>query len=89
VPVEKQAGTDTSCAVPPASVNRPDVALTCYQKKLASKDGPTGKEKIDPKQQKHVQRPVLVHSWVEEHAFSTNKEEELCVPSTTVALGNP
>jgi len=88
VAVDKSTGTDSSCPVVSASTTRPDLALTCYQKKTASKNGRTGKQKINPKQQKHVARPVFVRTWIQEHEFSTSKEEELCVPSTTVELGS-
>ena len=89
VPVAKSTGTDSDCVVTPTGPpKQQDHFLTCYQKKVASKDGLTGKERIVPKQAKHVPRPVFVHSWLAEHQFSTNKEEELCVPSRLMEV-NP
>jgi hypothetical protein len=85
VPIEKAAGTASSCAVAPSgALAQPALALACYQKKLASKDGRTGKEKIDPKQAKHVARPLFVTSQLGEDSFSTKKEQELCVPSVVI-----
>jgi len=90
VPVEKTSGTGSTCPVTPSgALHQAARSLTCYQKKLASKNGPTGKERISPKQAKHVQRPVFVHSWLAEHELSTKKEETLCVPSLLVEGGTP